>query len=135
MHFIRSFFRFYRAICLVFFWNMLIWILTTQFCGKLGIYFSDIGNLSQECITLQILIFPKYFLKFSGINFEIFRYTSQNFPKKIFDIFQNITWNFFGKYFSKFCEILLENFWSISRNLLKLFEMIIKIFRYTSKNF
>ncbi len=28
-------FRFNWAICLVFFWNMLIWVPTTQFCGKL----------------------------------------------------------------------------------------------------
>ncbi len=52
LHFICSFFRFYRAICLVFFWNMLIWVPTTQFCGKLGIHFSDIGNLFLERITL-----------------------------------------------------------------------------------
>ncbi len=53
-HFICSFFRFCWAICLVSFWNMLIWVPTAQFCGKLKIYFSDIGSLFLECITYAL---------------------------------------------------------------------------------
>ncbi len=55
-HFIRSFLRFYRAICLIFFWNTLIWVPTTQFCGKLKIHFSDTGNLFLERITYAKII-------------------------------------------------------------------------------
>ncbi len=48
------FFRFYPAICLVFFWNMLIWMPTSQICGKLKIHFSSIGNLFLEHITYMV---------------------------------------------------------------------------------
>ncbi len=60
-HFTRSFFSFYRTICLVFFWNMLIWMPITQFCGKLKIHFSDIGNLFLERITSSSLLLLLFF--------------------------------------------------------------------------
>ncbi len=47
------FFRLYLAICLIFFWNMLIWVPTPQFCGKLKIHFSDISNIFLERITYK----------------------------------------------------------------------------------
>ncbi len=50
--FMGTFLRFCRSICLVFFWNMLIWVPRTRFCGKLRINFSDIlGNLLIESVT------------------------------------------------------------------------------------
>ncbi len=53
LHFIYSFFRFYRAIYLVFFWNMLISVPTTQFCGKLRIHFSNKGNFFLKRVTYE----------------------------------------------------------------------------------
>ncbi len=53
-HFICSLFRFCRAIRLVFFWNMLIWLPTTKFCGRFKIHFSDKGNLFLERITYDV---------------------------------------------------------------------------------
>ncbi len=74
-HFVCSFFRFFRAICLVFFGNMLIWVPTTQFCEKLKIHFSDIGNLFQERITyILILFFLLWFLSEFTLYYNIFNW-------------------------------------------------------------
>ncbi len=85
--------------------------------------------------NFSIFIFLKYFLKFSGIIFEIFRNFSQNFLKKLSplskillefvlgSIFQN-----FLKYFSKISEVFLEIF----RNSLK---WLSKFSDITSQNF
>ncbi len=68
--------------------------------------------------------------------FEIFHEVFRNnfrdfsnfkkFSEKILHISQNTTQNFFIKYFSKFSEILLANFRSISRNLPKFFIIILR---------
>ncbi len=69
-HFICPFSRFYRAICLVFFWNILIWVPTTQFCGKLRNNFSDIGNLFLEPIIYVNGKFQRIFEKVRNKSWE-----------------------------------------------------------------
>ncbi len=89
LHLISWFFRFYQAMCLVVFWNMLIWVSTIQFCGKFKINFSDIGNLFQERITCNSCKFFEKIL-FAEFLFNLIKTNSKVMSKPFSKKFQQL---------------------------------------------